>query len=70
MVNTLSGSVSAYRKEIVKPRFIRIDEVMALLDVTQDEAMDIADLLPELLLRVLHFSGKRRQPRQRSVSKR
>ena len=41
MVNTLSGSVSAYRKEIVKPRFIRIDEVMALLDVTRDEAMDI-----------------------------
>ena len=41
-VNTLSGSVSAYRKEIVKPRFIRIDEVMALLDVTRDEAMDIA----------------------------
>ena len=37
MVNTLSGSVSAYRKEIVKPRFIRIDEVMALLDVTRDE---------------------------------
>ena len=36
MVNTLSGSVSAYRKEIVKPRFIRIDEVMALLDVTRD----------------------------------
>ena len=28
MVNTLSGSVSAYRKENVKPRFIRIDEVM------------------------------------------
>ena len=42
MVNTLSGSVSAYRKETVKPRFIRIDEVMALLDVTRDEAMDIA----------------------------
>lgn len=39
MVNTLSGSVCAYRKETVKPRFIRIDEVMALLDVTQDEAM-------------------------------
>ena len=38
MVNTLSGSVSAYRKENVKPRFIRIDEVMALLDVTRDEA--------------------------------
>jgi hypothetical protein len=37
MVNTLSGSVCAYRKETVKPRFIRIDEVMALLDVTQDE---------------------------------
>ena len=37
MVNTLSGSVSAYRKEIVKPRFIRIDEVMALLDVTRDQ---------------------------------
>ena len=42
MVNTLSGSVSAYRKETVKPRFIRIDEVMALLDVTRDEAMEIA----------------------------
>ena len=42
MVNTLSGSVCAYRKGTVKPRFIRIDEVMALLDVTQDEAMDIA----------------------------
>lgn len=42
MVNTLSGSVCAYRKETVKPRFIRIDEVMALLDVAQDEAMDIA----------------------------
>ena len=41
MVNTLSGSVCAYRKETVKPRFIRIDEVMALLDVTQDEAMDV-----------------------------
>ena len=38
MVNTLSGSVCAYRKETVKPRFIRIDEVMALLDVAQDEA--------------------------------
>ena len=34
MVNTLSGSVCAYRKETVKPRFIRIDEVMALLDVS------------------------------------
>ena len=45
MVNTLSGSVCAYRKETVKPRFIRIDEVMALLDVTQDEAMDIALVL-------------------------
>ena len=40
MVNTLSGSVCAYRKETVKPRFIRIDEVMALLDVTQDEAKE------------------------------
>ena len=45
MVNTLSGSVCAYRKETVKPRFIRIDEVMALLDVTQDEAMDIKRLI-------------------------
>ena len=44
MVNTLSGSVSAYRKEIVKPRFIRIDEVMALLDVTRDEASWINSL--------------------------
>ena len=42
MVNTLSGSVCAYRKETVKPRFIRIDEVMALLDVTQDEAKNLS----------------------------
>lgn len=45
MVNTLSGSVCAYRKETVKPRFIRIDEVMALLDVTQDEASMSISLL-------------------------
>ncbi len=38
MVNTLSGSISAYRKETVKPRFIRIDEVMVLFNVTRDEA--------------------------------
>lgn len=50
MVNTLSGSVSAYRKEIVKPRFIRIDEVMALLDVTRDEAMDIASIGDEVMI--------------------
>lgn len=37
MVNTLSGSVSAYRQESVKQRFIRIDEAMALLNVTRDE---------------------------------
>ena len=30
MVNTLSGSVCAYRKETVKPRFIRIDEVSSI----------------------------------------
>ena len=47
MVNTLSGSVSAYRKEIVKPRFIRIDEVMALLDVTRDEANIIKRSIPK-----------------------
>ena len=32
--------------------------------------MKQADLLPELLPRVQHFSGKRRQPRQRSESRR
>lgn len=42
MVNTLSGSVSAYRQESVNQRFIRIDEVMDLINVTRDEAMDIA----------------------------
>lgn len=42
MVNTLSGSVSAYRQESVKQRFIRIDEAMALLNVTRDETMEIA----------------------------
>jgi len=47
MVNTLSGSVCAYRKETVKPRFIRIDEVMALLDVTQDEARGVDDVKQE-----------------------
>ena len=31
--------------------------------------MKQAALLPELLLRVLHFSGKRRQPRQRRTAK-
>ena len=30
------------KSQMEKPRFIRIDEVMALLDVTRDEAMDIA----------------------------
>lgn len=49
MVNTLSGSVCAYRKETVKPRFIRIDEVMALLDVTQDEAKE--DLIRHILIK-------------------
>lgn len=42
MVNTLSSSVSAYRQESVKQRFIRIDEAMALLNVTRDETMEIA----------------------------
>ena len=32
MVNTLSGSVCAYRKETVKPRFIRIDEKKYIFD--------------------------------------
>lgn len=41
MVNKLSGSVSAYRQETTKRRYIRIDEVMELFDVTHDEAMDI-----------------------------
>ena len=61
MVNTLSGSVSAYRKEIVKPRFIRIDEVMALLDVTRDEATKMKrwqsiDMSPKELL--MHTTGR------------
>ena len=42
MVNTLRGSVSAYRQESVNQRFIRIDEVMDLINATRDEAMDIA----------------------------
>lgn len=42
MVNILSGSVRAYRQESVNKRFIRIDEVMDLINVTRDEAMDIA----------------------------
>ena len=70
MVNTLSGSVCAYRKETVKPRFIRIDEVMALLDVTQDEANpirlysldEITEIFCKLGLRICNsfadFSGK------------
>ena len=37
MVNTLSGSVSAYRKENVKPRFIRIDAAVEMLrEMAQD----------------------------------
>lgn len=42
MVNILSGSVSAYRQESANQRFIRIDEVMDLINVTRNEAMDIA----------------------------
>ena len=69
MVNTLSGSVSAYRKEIVKPRFIRIDEVMALLDVTRDEAMDIkiqifTDCITQISTRRLRSRRKKRQCRK------
>lgn len=56
MVNTLSGSVCAYRKETVKPRFIRIDEVMALLDVTQDEASLMLLTVPMHLMEVLVLS--------------
>lgn len=59
MVNTLSGSVCAYRKETVKPRFIRIDEVMALLDVTQDEAIILfVTCFTILALQQLSDSGK------------
>lgn len=42
MVNKLSGSVSAYRHESTKSKYIRIDEVMELFDVTCNEAMEIA----------------------------
>lgn len=31
MVNTLSGSVSAYRKEIVKPRLFVLVKIMAFI---------------------------------------
>ena len=37
MVNTLSGSVCAYRKETVKPRFIRIDEGEIKREQTQEQ---------------------------------
>lgn len=42
MVNKLSGSVSSYRQDSTKSKYIRINEVMELLDVTHDEAMEIA----------------------------
>lgn len=70
MVNTLSGSVSAYRKEIVKPRFIRIDEVMALLDVTRDEAMDIALSYQSQKRRMMRLMGWRNTRHIRKLSKR
>ena len=42
MVNTLSGSVSAYRNGSIKKRYIRVDEVMSMLEVTKEEALEIA----------------------------
>lgn len=42
MVNTLSGSVSAYRNESIRKRYIRVDEVMIMLEVTKEEALEIA----------------------------
>ena len=41
MVNTLSGSVSAYRNESIRKRYIRVDEVMIMLEVTKEEALEI-----------------------------
>lgn len=42
MVNTLSGSVSAYRNEQINKRYIRIEEVMSMLNVSKEEALEIA----------------------------
>ena len=36
MVNTLSGSVSAYRNEQINKRYIRIEEVMSMLNVSKE----------------------------------
>ena len=52
MVNTLSGSVCAYRKETVKPRFIRIDEVMVLLDSSLSRYLTMAMILKQDCLQV------------------
>ena len=42
MVNTLSGSVSAYKNEQINRRYIRVEEVMNLLDVSKEDALEIA----------------------------
>lgn len=42
MVNTLSGSVSAYRKEETNKRFVRVEDVMDLFEVSKDDALEIA----------------------------
>lgn len=42
MVNTLSGSVSAYRNETIRKRYIRVDDAMSMLDVSKEEALEIA----------------------------
>jgi|GEM_PF-491145 len=44
-----------------------LDKYLETFHITD---MKQANLLPELLPRGQHFSGKRRQPRQRSVSRR
>ncbi len=49
MVNTLSGFVSTYRNEQINKRCIRIEEVMSMLNVSKEEALDIALDIIDLL---------------------
>ena len=41
MVNTLSGSVSAYRKEETNKRYYRVEDVMGLFEVSKEEQLTI-----------------------------
>ena len=74
MVNTLSGSVSAYRNEQINKRYIRIEEVMSMLNVSKEESLEIALAagarykLSKIALTPIAYAIRRLCPTLRSVT--